>query len=703
MTRLLACTFALLFGALPVAAQTGGLPDNLPKVQVALVAERPGVASGGAVTIALSETIRKNWHTYWRNPGDAGAPTTIAWHLPPGWTAGPVQWPYPKRLPIGPLMDFGYDGQVALLSDLTAPQDAKPGSSADIAADVNWLVCDFAAVCIPESAHLSLRLPVMANTPPADAMAAGLFASTRAHLPQKSPWTARFDAGDQRFALLIERPLAAQPLPREAEFYPYDDGMVEAAAPQRLGTNVSGLVLESAPGYKLASAAKRQGVGAVPGLLVLTSASGLTSAYELEARPGAVPAATPIAATADRISLAIALLSAFVGGLILNLMPCVFPILSMKALALAAKPDQPQEARRLGLAYGIGVILSFVLLASVLLALRFTGAALGWGFQLQQPAFVAALAILMFVIGLNLSGLYAIRIPANSGSALASRQGLAGSFFTGVLAVVVATPCTAPFMGAATGYALTANAALALAVFAALGTGFAAPFVALAFAPGMLRKIPRPGAWMVMVRQLLAFPMYGAAIWLTWVLSLQAGSQGVLTLLSAALLVTFALWLIGEGVGSPSFGWVRRATAGLALAGAILLVAAISTASQPTTDGTAGQLGYQPFSAERLAELQQSGQPVFVNATAAWCITCLVNERLALTGAGVAKAFADHKVAALKADWTNQDPSITDLLASYGRSGVPLYLYFPPHAATPVVLPQLLTAATVIAAVNKGG
>lgn len=701
MKLLLACILALVAGAIPASAENGGLPDNLPKVQATFVPERMGVMPGGTVTIALKEVIRKNWHTYWRNPGDAGAPTTIMWHLPSGWTAGPVQWPYPKRLPVGPLMDFGYDGQVALLTDLTVPRDAQPGSTAVISADVNWLVCS--DVCIPEGRHLSLNLPVMAHEPPADSSAVSLFASTRAHLPQKSPWTARYDAADKRFALLIEHPLAAQELPRGAVFYPYDDGIVEAAALQRLESNDSGIVLESAPGNKLASAAKRQTVQEISGLLVLTSASGSTSSYELQAQPGPVAAATPIAGASEGFSLAFALLSAVLGGLILNLMPCVFPVLSMKALALAAKPDHPREARQQGLAYGAGVVLSFVLLAGALLALRSAGVALGWGFQLQQPVFVAVLALLMFVLGLNLSGVYAIRIATNPGNALASRRGAIGSFFTGVLAVLVAAPCTAPFMGAATGYALTADTASALAIFAALGAGFAAPFVTLAFAPALLRGIPRPGPWMLVLRRVLAFPMYGAAVWLAWVLSLQAGPPGILALLAAALSLAFGLWLLSEDMAAERWVWFRRAAAGLALAGAIFAVVGISSAQAPANDKTPGQLAYEPFTMAKLAELQQSGRPVFVNATAAWCITCLVNERFALSGADLAKVFADHKVAALKADWTSQDPSITGLLASHSRSGVPLYLYYPPHAATPVVLPQLLTAATVIAAVNKGG
>ena len=690
----------LIFAAGPGLAQSGALPDAKPKVDATLVPERMGIAPGGAVTIALKEVIRKDWHTYWINPGDSGAPTTINWHLPEGWRAGPLQWPYPKRLPVGPLMNFGYDGVVALLSDVSAPNTARPGDTAEISADVNWLVCS--DVCIPENAHLVLTLKITAS-PAVNSAAAPLFAATRAHLPRKSPWAARYDAGANRFALLLQNSALAQTPPRDAVFYPYADGMVEAAAVERPGTTSDGLVIETAPGYKLASAEKRAGIHQVAGLLVLTDTAGQVTALDVTAEPGPVASALPLAAPAGDMSLLLALLLAFSGGVILNLMPCVFPVLSMKAVALSREREHRDAARSSGLAYGAGVILSFVVLAGALLAFKSAGIALGWGFQLQQPAFVAVLALLMFAIGLNLSGLYEIRLPGNAGGTASMPPGAAGSFFTGILAVLVATPCTAPFMGAALGYALSADAPAALAVFAALGAGFAAPFVALSFTPALLRLLPRPGAWMLTFRQLLAFPMYGAAVWMIWVLSLQAGPDGVLAALAAAVMLSFALWLFGRHrAGRPSKLAVGAAS--VAALAAILLVGQTGgpgPLNQSAHSESKTALNYEAFSPERLAALQQAGRPVFVNATAAWCITCLVNEKLALSGSGVAQAFSQHNVAALKADWTNQDPAITALLARHGRSGVPLYLYFPPGSAAPVVLPQLLTESTVIAAIQK--
>ena len=443
-------------------------------------------------------------------------------------------------------------------------------------------------------------------------------------------------------------------------------------------------------------------------MLVLTGTDGRVDALDLEAIPGPVPAAAVMLAGDSDLGLLTAMLFAVLGGLILNLMPCVFPVLSMKALALAAKRDAPDAARLSALAYGAGVLLSFAGLAGVLIALQAGGAAVGWGFQLQQPLFVTLLALLMFAVGLNLSGLYDIGggALAGAGEKLTHSSGAAGSFFTGVLAVVVATPCTAPFMGAAMGYALTQNAAFALAVFVALGVGFALPFMLLGFFPRALRILPKPGPWMTSLRQILAFPMYGAAIWLVWVLSLQAGSDGLLVALAAALALAFGLWALGRAQ-SAADGLGRKA--GLATAAIAVLGAAALTfyagASTPPSAAPQAQaesvLGYEPYTAARLEALRAEGRPVFINATAAWCITCLVNERVALSGDALKSQFAERKVASLKADWTNGNAEITALLAAQQRSGVPLYLYYAPGAQVPIVLPQLLTESIVLAALKS--
>jgi thiol:disulfide interchange protein DsbD len=689
----------------PSLAQSGAPPDLEKKVKASLIPEHAAIAPGTTVTLALREEIRDKWHTYWINPGDAGAPTMLDWELSPGWKASSIEWPYPVRLPVGPLMDYGYEKDVALLVDVTAPADAKPGEMAKLDAHAKWLVCS--DICIPEEQDVSVSLPIAGTLPPSDPKTAAYFADARTKLPHASPWKAVFDAGDKRLALLIQSPELASARPREAIFYPYTDGYIEGAKPQQAGTSQDGLVIEAGTGFKLATQDKRAGVDKLGGVLVLTGADGRVDALEVEATPGSVPANSVLLSNAPEIGFAEAVLFAFLGGLILNLMPCVFPVLSMKALALAGKSAAPEKAKLSALGYGAGVLLSFTALGAVLIGFKGTGSAIGWGFQLQQPAFVLALALLMFAVGLNLSGLYEVGGAglAGAGQKLAGKEGAAGSFFTGVLAVLVATPCTAPFMAAGLGFALAATVPLALAVFIALGLGFALPFVLLGLWPAALRVLPRPGPWMTTLRQALAFPMYGAAAWLVWVLSQQMGPDGVLMTLAAGLALAFGLWLFGRSQEAQG----HRRTAGyvaaaLAIVGAAAFIPAAGIA--PTSAQTVaaeiggGALGYEPYSAARLTALRAEGRPVFINATAAWCITCLVNEKVALSGDAVSRAFSDRKVAALKADWTNRDSEITALLESQGRSGVPLYLYFRPGSEKPQVLPQLLTESSVLSAMG---
>src|SRR5262245_12018875 len=376
---LLALSLGLFAQGGDASAQSGARPDVAPKVVASFIPERPAVTPGGTVTVALREVIREKWHTYWVNPGDSGAPTVINWKLPEGWTASEPKFPYPERIPVGPLMNFGYENEVVLLSEISAPQTAQPGQTATLEADVMWLVCS--DVCIPEETKLSLPLPVAAGAPPPSAENAGLFAAARAKLPQPSPWAARYQASDDGFGLLVESAELASARPKSALFYSYTDGLVEAAAPQRAGTTSAGLVLQSKPGWKMTTAEKRSAVENIRGILVLTGADGRVDALDVEAAPGVVPAAAVMLAGENELGILPALLFAVLGGLILNLMPCVFPVLSMKALALAAKRDAPDAARVSALAYGAGVLASFAALAGVLIALQSGGAAIGWGFQ----------------------------------------------------------------------------------------------------------------------------------------------------------------------------------------------------------------------------------------------------------------------------------------------------------------------------------
>jgi thiol:disulfide interchange protein len=670
--------FLALFMAAPALAQ-----DSQPKVAARLIAEDKAVAPGGSITIALEEQIAPEWHTYWKNPGDAGAPTVIEWSLPPGWKADAIQWPRPMRVPVGPLMDYGYEGKLWLLTKITVPADAKAGETVTIKAAASWLVCK--NICIPEERSLTITVPVGAAAP--DPAVAKDFAAARALLPVASPWKMTYALAGT-LDLYVAAPTLAAAHPKGADFFPARPGLIKNPAPQIVGYAKDGLVLRLTPGAKVSAP--------LEGLLVLTSSDGSVQALEVSASAGPVPPAefTQTAAEGD-LTLWLAILFALLGGLILNVMPCVLPILAMKALALA---QHGTEGRRESFSYALGAIVSFAGLGLLVLLLRQGGASIGWGFQLQSPMVVAGFALLVFAVGLNLSGLFEVG-SITAGEGLTRKSGVAGAFFTGVLAVAVAAPCTAPFMAAALGFALSQGAAAALAVFVALGVGFALPFILLGIWPRALSFLPRPGPWMLRLKQVMAFPMYAAAIWLVWVLSQQAGPRGVAIVGAALLFVAFAAWLWSVTRGLAARGRVLGAVAVL-----LLLLGALWGVSQlrgavpvPAAQAIRGE----SYSAAKLASYRAANRPVFVDATAAWCITCLVNEEAVLSKAPVQSAFAQKNVVYMVADWTNQNPEITALLKENGRSGVPLYLYYAPGGAAPKILPQILTEAGVLAALKS--
>jgi thiol:disulfide interchange protein DsbD len=685
--------FTLLFCALslPAAAQI----DSAPKVHAALIAEGGEVAPGGTLPVALEENIRPTWHTYWSNPGEAGFPTDIKWTLPPGWKAGAIQWPYPKRLPVGPLMNYGYEGKVWLLTSVTAPANAAPGL-VTLKADASWLVCQ--EVCIPEEKVLTLDVAVSPSPVAAYVTVKEQFDAARAKIPTPSPWPVTFASGSN-LDLFVASPSLAKAQLKDVAFYPKSEGVIIGMAPQQLGAANSGLVLRLTP------AKNTKTPKTLDGVLVLTSTDGSVQALDVDAKPGDVPPAQFAQSGGEEPGLWLSLLFAFLGGLILNLMPCVLPILAIKALALAnvAHGDRG-EATREGFAYGIGATLSFVALGGLLLALRAGGQAVGWGFQLQEPAAVAFFALLVFAVGLNLSGVFEFSGGIMAGDSLTRRGGAVGSFFTGVLAVAVAAPCTAPFMAAALGYALTQSAIVAIAVFLALGLGFALPFVLVGLMPGLLRVFPKPGAWMLTFKQLLAFPIYAAAVWLVWVLTQEIGTTALVAILGGMILLAFAAW-VWTASRNAGAGW--RATGAIfavfgligALASLVLIHGDTVSAVAATSNETDG-IPSQSYTAAKLADLRAQKRAVFVDATAAWCITCMVNEKVALANDSVRNTFARKHIAYLIADWTSRNAEITALLQANGRSGVPLYLYYAPGAANPVVLPQILTEDEVIKAVN---
>ena len=674
-----------------------------PMVQVDLVSEVQAIPAGQTFWIALRQRIAPGWHTYWVNPGDSGEPPRIEWSLPAGFTAGEFVWPYPERIPVGIAMSFGYSREVVLPLPITAPADLAPGSQVTVRGQASWLVCE--KECIPEEAPVAITLPVATGTPQRDAPGATLIDAARRAVPTRSPWPASFTVTPDTITLQIAAPAPAAERISDAWFFPGRWGVIENAAPQRFRADASGITLEMTRG-----ALPETSTGPIEGVVLVSErldGGGTRHAFALRAEPR--PAAAGPAGASPSLPVAHAVALALAGGLILNLMPCVLPVLSVKALGLLQHGSGSAAVlRRHGIAYTAGVLVAFAVVAGALLALRAAGEQLGWGFQLQSPSFVTLLAFVLFVMALALSGVVVIGGRfTGAGHALAERPGYAGSFFTGALAAVAATPCTAPFMGAAVGFAVTQPWTTALLVFEALALGLALPYLLLTLVPAWRRFLPRPGPWMRRFEQVLAFPLYGSVAWLVWVVSQQAGPPGVAVALAGLVLIGFAAWLFQESRGARA-PWRRAATAAAAA------LAVVAVALGPLTGTLAGrgpataraEAGWEPFSDARLAELRAKGTPVFVNVTAAWCITCLVNERVALRAPAVVDAFARKGVVALKADWTTRDPGITRVLGSFGRSGVPLYLFYPPHPAggpgpvEPTVLPQILTEATVIEAIG---
>ena len=682
MRRLLALLLLLML--LPAQGRTAeSAAQRSPRAVATLVADRAAVAPGEDLRLGLRLRLAPGWHTYWRNAGDAGAAPEIVLARPEGARAGGIEWPAPRRIPTGPLMSFGYEGEVLLPLSLAVPAEAH--GSLTVEAEASWLVC--AELCIPEEGRFRLELPVEAGGRPDPALAP-LFAAAEAAAPRPSPWTARAAMAAGRASLTLEGEGLSAAALREAAFFPDEPGLIENAAPQ---------VLRARDGALTLSLARPEGApvpARLSGVVVLVDAAGVRSAYAV-----AAPVGGAVEAGEAALPLWQVLGSALLGGLLLNLMPCVFPILAMKAMALARLSGAARrEVRGHAASYTAGVLACFLGLAGLLIGLRAAGVAAGWGFQFTAPAFVAALAWLMLAVGLNLSGVYAMAGPAGAGAGLAARGGHAGSFFTGVLAVLVATPCTAPFMAAAVGAALAMPPAETLLVFAALGLGLAAPYALLGLFPGLAARLPRPGGWMEALRGGLAFPMYGAAAWLAWVLAQQSGPDGLLLLLGGAVLIGFAAWALG--LAQRGGGRIGRVLAGIAAVGALALLPGLA-AAPPAAAGTEARS--EAWSAARVAALQAEGRPVFVNLTAAWCITCKVNERLVLRSAAVEAAFAGRNLATLTGDWTQGDPVIGALLREHGREGVPLYLLYPAGGGAPQLLPQVLTEGIVLRALAEAG
>ena len=700
MRLLRALLAALLSTPLIAAALPGGQAViSTEQVRAELVAHAPqGVLPGQPLWLGLVLEHQPHWHTYWKNPGDSGLPTTLAWTLPAGFKAGEIDWPTPSRLPIGPLMNHGYEGRLLLPVKVEVPA-GYAGDTLSVKLRADWLVCK--DVCIPEGGDFALDIPARSAFAAHGADFEAAFAARPRTLAETK---ASATIGHDGLALEVAG-LPAAWAGKAIEFFPEAPGVLDNALPRQAAWDgARWRVRVPLSDQRIDTPARMDAVLVAPG-----EKAGVRVGFDIAGSwpaPGSTPAPAGVAApsaagSAAPLGLGLALLFALIGGAILNLMPCVFPVLSLKVLGFAAHADDRRAHAISGLAYTLGVVLSFVALAALLLALRAGGEQLGWGFQLQSPVVIAVLAALFTLIGLNLAGVFEFgSVLPSSLATLQARHPVLDSFLTGVLAVAVASPCTAPFMGASLGLAVTLPAAQALAVFAALGLGMALPYLAASLWPAVARALPRPGAWMARFKVLMAFPMFATVIWLVWVIGQQVGIDGAAALLAVLLALAFIAWALG----TPGIGRIGRAAFGafgaLAFAAALSWMlpalhaaAATAGAARSSESGESGS-AWEPWSEQRVAELRAAGKPVFVDFTAAWCVTCQYNKRSTLADAAVMADFAARGVVLLRADWTRRDPAITAALAAFGRNGVPVYALYGRDGA-PHLLSEILSVGEV--------
>ena len=700
----------------------GGHVVTTPRVRAELVAHAPqGIAPGQSFQLGLLLEHQPDWHTYWKNPGDSGLATQLDWSLPPSWDAGEIAWPTPHPIRIGSLVNYGYEGKVLLPVTVQVPTTfAADQANATVRLHASWLICR--VECIPEEGNFSLTIPVKSST----AMFAADFAQSQAQQPAalQGSSTAVVDgetlqltvtglpAGlhGQPLQVLTESPNTLHHAMQEGTDFSqqWKDGTWTATVPlsDARGDTPADLplVLTTAAHTAVDQAIAWRTVAPISGQWQAATLAEVSPALQAAlAKNAEQQGAAPATTNAASGSLWMALLGGLLGGLILNLMPCVFPILAIKVLGFAEHGNQLRQQRAAGWAYTAGVVLSFLALGALLLGLRAAGQQLGWGFQLQSPLVVALLATLFTVIGLNLAGVFEFGsfVP----SSLAGKQAkspVVNAFLSGVLAVAIASPCTAPFMGASMGLAVAMPTAQALLVFAALGVGMALPYLLASWVPAVVRWLPRPGAWMDTFRRAMAFPMFATVVWLVWVLGQQSGIDGAATLLALLVALAAIIWAL------TLRGTTRWVMSIILIAGTAYLAGAIGkNITEPAPAAVAAAPGasngaahWQPWSAAKVAEDNASGKPVFVDFTAAWCVTCQYNKRTTLSNAEVMSAFDGKQVTLLRADWTRQDPAITQVLTQLGRSGVPVYVLYAP-GKTPQVLSEVLSVKEVVDAVAQ--
>lgn len=662
-------------------------------ISIELIPQKNIIQPGETVRIGIQQNIAEGWHTYWKNSGDSGSAPRAKWTLPAGFKISDIQWPVPQKIAYGPLLNYGYENGVVLFQDLTIPSSI-PNAPITLTADIEILVCK--EECIPQFLTQTITL----NDPTQSVVDHTEFFQTHEQkLPQDTIKTAHFNQENNDFLLWVPIHDTIKDTPL---FFPKDWGIVDNAASVEIITDQNNLIFRQRRGDR-----PLHEINTLHGLVSYTTLEGKAKSFHIQARRGVISLPKQNEPTQDQIqslTLIGALLFAFIGGMILNLMPCVFPVLSLKALTLVKISEKsPKLARAHGLSYTFGVVLSFVSVAAVLISLKAAGTNVGWGFQLQDPVVVCVLAYLLFVIGLNLFGFFDISLhrAGNIGQKLTHKAGLSGSFFTGVLATIVAAPCTAPFMAAALGYALVQPPHTGLLIFALLGLGLATPYLLLSFVPAFQKILPKSGAWMNTFKQALAFPMLASSAWLVWVLSQQAGPMGVLGILFGGLSITFGLWLLRHRPTHKIWRFIITIIALMAFTGAIGFLPVQRTPLPLDKMVTDTEQFGSVYSEEALSDALKGNDPVFVEMTAAWCITCKVNHKTSINIDSTKQLFNYFNVTYMIGDWTNQNPVITKFLNDYGRNGVPIYVFYGArHKDTglrpePQVLPQVLTPGTI--------
>ena len=696
------------------------------QVRAELFAQAPdGVGAGKTVWLGLQIKHQPHWHTYWKNPGDSGLPTVLQWTLPTGVVAGDIAWPTPQRIPVGTMANYGYSDTILLPVPLTIANSFQPtpGGDLEVRLAASWLVCR--QECIPQDGSFVLRVPAKGST----ASHSGDFDATRAASPTDLPGTSQAQLDNNSLTITVSG-LPASWHGRALQPFPETANIAEPVTSPQIADKVSADGAPS-PGKQVWQngiwsgsfplSVQREGtVDTLPivfalgaqSLRTVASVSGtwppLGVAGAALASPTAVPAATqsaPVQPTGWS-SWMLAIGAALLGGMILNLMPCVLPVLAIKVLGFSRHSEHSRGSQRAqGLAYTLGVVLTFVSLGALMLALRATGEQLGWGFQLQSPAVVAVLAALFTLLGLNLAGLFEVgMLLPHQLASLQARHPVVDAFLSGVLAVAIASPCTAPFMGASLGYAISLPAAQALGIFAALGLGLALPFLAAAWVPAFGHMLPRPGAWMDTLRRFMAFPMLATVIWRVWVLGHLSGVDGAGALLALLLCMALVVWSLGlEGRSRIAFATLSiAALAGLtgAIGPLVIKLDDSGSSANVSATGSGTTATWQAWAPGRVEAELAAGHPVFVDFTAAWCITCQYNKKTTLGNADVLADMRAHQVTLLRADWTRRDPAITVALEQLGRSGVPVYVLH--HAGKPpIVFSEILDAQELRSALAK--